>query len=68
MLATLFKFRGGIKPDAHKDESTRTPIAAAPLPARLVVPLRQNAGSAPLALVRPGQKVLRVGMMRLFPW
>jgi electron transport complex protein RnfC len=59
MLATLFKFRGGVKPDAHKDESTRTPIAAAPLPARLVVPLRQNAGSAPLALVGPGQKVLK---------
>ena len=59
MLATLFKFEGGVKPDSHKDESSQAPIAAAPVPARLVVPLRQSAGSAPLPLVQPGQKVLK---------
>jgi electron transport complex protein RnfC len=47
MLASLFKFKGGVKPASHKDESTRTPIARAPLPPRLVVPLRQSAGGTP---------------------
>jgi len=59
MLASLFNFKGGVKPAAHKDESTRTPIVAAPLSERLVVPLRQSAGAAPLPLVRVGQKVLK---------
>jgi len=59
MLATLFKFKGGVKPASHKDESTHTPIARAPLPPRLFVPLRQSAGSAPLPLVQAGQKVLK---------
>jgi electron transport complex protein RnfC len=60
MLATLFKFRGGVKPDAHKDESTRTPIAArAAAGSRLVVPLRQSAGGTPLALVGPGRRCSR---------
>ena len=26
MLASLFTFKGGVKPASHKDESTRTPI------------------------------------------
>ncbi|MDT3735970.1 MAG: electron transport complex subunit RsxC [Denitratisoma sp.] len=59
MLASLFKFRGGVKPASHKDESTRAPIVRAPLPARLVVPLRQSAGGTPLPLVKAGQKVLK---------
>jgi electron transport complex protein RnfC len=59
MLAALFKFRGGVKPASHKDESTRAPIVRAPLPARLVVPLRQSAGGTPQPLVAAGQKVLK---------
>ena len=59
MLATLFKFKGGVKPASHKDESTRAPIARAPLPPRLVVPLRQSAGGTPQPLVSAGQKVLK---------
>jgi len=59
MLATLFKFRGGVKPASHKDESTQAPIARAPLPAQLVVPLRQSAGGTPQPLVSAGQKVLK---------
>lgn len=59
MLATLFKFKGGVKPASHKDESTQTPIAPAPLPPLLVVPLRQSAGGTPQPLVKPGQKVLK---------
>jgi len=59
MLASLFKFRGGVKPASHKDESTQAPIARAPLPAQLVVPLRQSAGGTPQPLVSAGQKVLK---------
>ncbi len=59
MLATLFKFKGGVKPASHKDESTLAPIARAPLPPRLVVPLRQSAGGTPQPLVTAGQKVFK---------
>ena len=41
MIGRLFKFHGGIKPNAHKNESAGPAIQRAPLPARLVVPLRQ---------------------------
>jgi electron transport complex protein RnfC len=59
MPATLFAFKGGIEPAAHKDESTKTPIARAPLSPRLVVPLRQSTGSTARPLVQPGRKVLK---------
>ncbi|MBI4987786.1 MAG: electron transport complex subunit RsxC [Rhodocyclales bacterium] len=59
MIAALFKFRGGVKPASHKDESTQAPIARAPLPPRLIVPLRQSAGGTPQPLVTAGQKVLK---------
>ncbi|MEZ5613708.1 MAG: electron transport complex subunit RsxC [Rhodocyclaceae bacterium] len=59
MIATLFKFKGGVKPASHKDESTQVPIARAPLPPRLIVPLRQNAGETPQPLVAAGQKVAK---------
>jgi electron transport complex protein RnfC len=64
----------GKPPDAgHRSSSSRAassrlrtrtnrrgpPIARAPLPARLVVPLRQSAGGTPLPLVKAGQKVLK---------
>ena len=32
MLASLFRFKGGVKPPTHKAESTGRPIAPAPLP------------------------------------
>lgn len=59
MLASLFKFKGGVKPVSHKDESSQAPIAPAPLPRQLIVPLRQSAGGTPLPLVRAGQAVLK---------
>jgi electron transport complex protein RnfC len=59
VIATLFKFKGGVKPASHKDESTQVPIARAPLPPRLIVPLRQNAGETPQPLVAAGQKVAK---------
>ena len=59
MLASLFTFRGGVKPASHKDESSHIPISPAPLPDLLVVPLRQSAGGAPQARVQAGQRVAK---------
>jgi len=59
MIAKLFGFHGGIKPDTHKDESAREPIRRAPLPARLIVPLRHNTRAIARCIVEPGQKVLK---------
>lgn len=59
MIGRLFKFHGGIKPDAHKDESASPAIQRAPLPRRLVVPLRQSARASATCLVEVGQTVLK---------
>ncbi|MDT3671864.1 MAG: electron transport complex subunit RsxC [Aromatoleum sp.] len=57
MIARLFNFRGGVKPDSHKNESATTPILPVVLPPRLVIPLRQSARSAARCVVEVGQKV-----------
>ena len=59
MIGRLFKFHGGIKPDAHKNESAGPAIQRAPLPARLVVPLRQSPRAAATCIVEVGQQVLK---------
>ncbi|CAL94056.1 electron transport complex subunit RsxC [Azoarcus olearius] len=59
MIGRLFSFRGGIKPAAHKEESAGAAIVAAPLPAQLVVPLRQSIRATARCLVAPGQRVLK---------
>jgi electron transport complex protein RnfC len=59
MIARLFDFSGGVKPESHKNESCQTPIVKAPLPPRLVIPLRQSIRSSARCLVEPGQKVLK---------
>ncbi|MBK9220063.1 MAG: electron transport complex subunit RsxC [Uliginosibacterium sp.] len=58
-LRKLFSFNGGVKPQTHKAESTRTPIVPLPLPPVFVVPLHQSVGGTPIPLVKPGQKVLK---------
>jgi electron transport complex protein RnfB len=58
-LRKLFRFHGGVKPDYHKDASTRQPIAIAPIPAELVIPLHQSIGGPPRPLVQAGEKVLK---------
>ena len=55
----LHRFHGGLKLPRHKAESTASAIRPGPLPARLVVPLLQHAGSAARPCVEPGQQVLR---------
>ncbi len=58
-MNALFKFHGGVHPPTHKTESTTAPIAALPLPARLVVPFRQHSGEAAVPVVQPGDYVLK---------
>jgi electron transport complex protein RnfC len=59
MLMNLFKFKGGVKPPTNKTQSVTLPIAAAPLPSRLVVPLHQSIGGMPRPVVQAGDKVLK---------
>jgi Na+-translocating ferredoxin:NAD+ oxidoreductase subunit C len=59
MLMNLFKFKGGVKPPTNKTQSVTLPIAAAPLPSRLVVPLHQSIGGMPRPVVQAGDQVLK---------
>ena len=59
MIAGLFEFKGGVKPDTHKDVSADAPIRPAPIPSRLYVPLRQSTRATARCTVSPGQAVLK---------
>ncbi|MCL2346196.1 MAG: electron transport complex subunit RsxC [Desulfobulbus sp.] len=59
MAFSLFKFKGGVKPPTHKAQSASLPIALAPLPSRLIVPLHQSIGGMPRPVVAVGDKVLK---------
>ena len=58
-MLEFFHFPGGVKPASHKQESSGSPIATAPLPRRLVVPFRQSATGSAVIQVRAGEKVLK---------
>ncbi|GHU10960.1 hypothetical protein AGMMS50225_15480 [Betaproteobacteria bacterium] len=58
-LPRLFRFPGGIQPDAHKKESSEQPIRPVPLPARLAVPLVQSSQGSARTIVTVGDKVLK---------
>ncbi|MDQ3260035.1 MAG: electron transport complex subunit RsxC [Pseudomonadota bacterium] len=58
-MRKLFDFHGGIHPPAHKTESTVRPIVRAPLPKRLVLPLKQHAGDSAIPTVQVGDAVLK---------
>ncbi len=59
MLMNLFKFKGGVKPPTNKTQSVTLPVAVAPIPSRLVVPLHQSIGGTPRPVVQAGDKVLK---------
>ena len=59
MISRLFTFKGGVKPESHKDESATAPIRTAPLPSQLIIPLRQSARAMARSVVEPGQRVLK---------
>lgn len=63
MISRLFAFKGGVKPAAHKDESSNAPIRIAPIPSHLTIPLRQSARAMARPLVEPGRAVLKGEMI-----
>jgi electron transport complex protein RnfC len=59
---SLFKrntFEHGIHPAAHKELTCELPIRRLPFAPRLIVPLSQHGGAPAVALVKPGQEVVR---------
>lgn len=58
-MRKLYRFNGGVHPPGHKEQSTGKPIAIAPLPSRLIVPLHQSIGGAPKPVVKAGDRVLK---------
>jgi len=58
-MRQLFTFHGGIHPPGNKTQSTAQPITRAPLPATLVISLRQHAGEAAKPVVQVGEHVLK---------
>ncbi|HEY0663329.1 MAG TPA: electron transport complex subunit RsxC, partial [Thiobacillaceae bacterium] len=59
MSRELFGFKGGVHPPEHKAESNKRPIHAAPLPKKLVIPLRQHIGNPAKPVVEVGERVLK---------
>ena len=58
-MLQLFKFKGGVKPPTNKTQSLGKPIAQAPIPSRLVVPLHQSIGGTPRPVVdRDGMLIM----------
>ncbi len=58
-MRKLYHFHGGIHPPSNKTQSTRTAIAHAPLPAKLIVPLHQHVGETAKPVVQAGDHVLK---------
>lgn len=59
MIANLFRFNGGIKPEYHKAASTAAPVRRARLPRRLILPLHQHIGESAKPVVEVAQAVLK---------
>jgi electron transport complex protein RnfC len=58
-MKTLYQFHGGVHPPTNKTQSTRSPIALAPLPGKLVIPFHQHVGNIAKPLVQAGDHVLK---------
>lgn len=59
MIKKLFRFHGGVHPNPSKTEQSSLPIRVAPIPSRVILPLRQHAGAMAKPMVQVGDKVLR---------
>lgn len=55
----VHSFHGGIHPPENKRQSTGAPISAAPVPARIVLPLQQHIGLPADPVVKIGDRVLK---------
>lgn len=62
-MRKLYAMHGGVQPAEHKHESTTQPIAIAPLPTQLIIPLHQHLGQRAKALVKVGERVLKGQMI-----
>lgn len=62
-LFNLFRrsktFRHGVHPVAHKEQTAHLAIRRLPFAPKIVVPLSQHIGAPAVALVKPGQEVVR---------
>ena len=58
-MTKLYSFHGGVHPPSNKSQSTRTPIALAALPGKLVIPFHQHVGNIAKPLVKKGDRVLK---------
>ncbi|MBI1283832.1 MAG: electron transport complex subunit RsxC [Thiobacillus sp.] len=63
MTRELHTFKGGVHPPEHKAESNSRPIHVAPLPRKLVLPLRQHLGNPAKPVVGVGDRVLKGQMI-----
>jgi len=59
MTRRLWHFHGGLRLEGHKAMSMHEPIANAPLPERVVLPLSQHIGAPAEPEVEVGQRVLK---------
>jgi len=62
-VRTLYNFNGGVHPPQHKEESTGRPIAQAPIPSHLIIPVHQHIGNAAKPLIAVGDSVLKGQMI-----
>ena len=62
-MRRLWDIPGGIHPPQNKAQSLRHPIARAPLPPELVLPLSQHSGAPAEPLVAVGEQVLKGQMI-----
>ncbi|MDP5253740.1 electron transport complex subunit RsxC [Vibrio sp. HB161653] len=53
----LWDFPGGIHPAENKKQSNQLPLSQCPLPAELIIPLKQHIGKAGHILIAPGDQV-----------
>lgn len=59
MTRVLHQFHGGLHLPEHKAESTGRPIAVAPVPPVLVLPVQQHIGQPAKPVVQVGERVLK---------
>jgi len=55
----LFRFRGGVHPQDHKQATAHTPITVMPMPKRLYIPVQQHIGAAAEPEVHLNQQVFK---------
>ncbi len=55
----LFRFRGGVHPEGHKELTEERPITQLPLPERLYVPVQQHIGAPAKPVVTAGDPVAK---------